>query len=128
MLGTALKPSKDAMTVELFPSTPRDGKLRKYFYQHEFSKISAQQLYCSHCRYDPVHGVFAATAGYVIARKSTFFFKAMALPCCFFKCSLTILLLLPLFLIFKNLGLVNSDLLFDHYLHRHEPAVFHFGW
>ncbi len=52
--------------------------------------------------------VFAATAGYVIARKSTFFFRSYGVTLLLLQMFPTILLLLPLFLIFKNLGLVNT--------------------
>ena len=107
MLGTALKPSKDAMTVELFPSNPTFENFVNIFTNTNFPRYLLNSFIVEIVAM-VLCTVFAATAGYVIARKSTFFFRSYGVTLLLLQMFPTILLLLPLFLIFKNLGLVNT--------------------
>lgn len=107
MLGTALKPSEDAMTVELFPSNPTLENFANIFTNTNFPRYLLNSFIVAVIAMT-LCTVFAATAGYVIARKSTFFFRSYGVTLLLLQMFPTILLLLPLFLIFKNLGLVNT--------------------
>ena len=107
MLGTALKPSKEAMTVELFPSNPTFENFVNIFTNTNFPRYLLNSFIVAIVAM-VLCTVFAATAGYVIARKSTFFFRSYGVTLLLLQMFPTILLLLPLFLIFKSLGLVNT--------------------
>ena len=101
MLGTALKPSKDAMTVELFPSNPTFENFVNIFTNTNFPRYLLNSFIVAIVAM-VLCTVFAATAGYVIARKSTFFFRSYGVTLLLLQMFPTILLLLPLFLIFKT--------------------------
>lgn len=66
MLGTALKPSKDAMTVELFPSNPTFENFVNIFTNTNFPRYLLNSFIVAIVAM-VLCTVFAATAGYVIA-------------------------------------------------------------
>jgi ABC-type glycerol-3-phosphate transport system permease component len=107
MVGTALKPASESLTAEFFPKNPTFSNIISIAARSNFQVYLRNSLVVSlSCMI--ICTTAAATAGYSLSRKKTPLFKGYISLLLVLQMFPIILLLLPIFLIFKSLGLINT--------------------
>ena len=110
MIGTALKPFGGYMSDKsLFPSNPDFSMLRKVLFETTFGRYLANSVFIAlvvvvFCV------VFASCAGYALSRCRGKVFTGYTVFLLMLQMFPLVLVLIPLFWIFKTLGLVDNQL------------------
>jgi ABC-type glycerol-3-phosphate transport system permease component len=107
MAGTAFKPASEMLSAELFPKNPTfDNIINTLINSNFLIQFKNSAVVALSCMVICV--VAAATAGYALSRKKTPLFRSYLNLLLILQMFPIILLLLPIFLIFRGFGLVNT--------------------